>query len=228
MGGSSFPYKADVVSASAVAALAIAVSAGAHIKGDPTLSEWVREIGGLPSWRDNARGWALGLHAIQARYAVPGDAELASRTIAQSLFNRVRSSTRDAVLAGDTRARHFHLSMACIAAGSLLGVAYGPETPDAIEAAFADAHSRSGRQGGLAANAARNKLKNVASSHLSDCFPQVPMHEKGAAKGKPDLPTLAKKLGKHPATSSLPPKTRTQWAKEWATEKLKMASDCEA
>lgn len=220
MGNSSLPDDADFLSASAVAALAIAVSAGARIKGDPTLSEWVREIGELPSWRDDARGWTLGLHAIQSKYSLPSDAELTGRTIEQSLFNRVRSSALDAVLSRDPRARNFHLSMASISAGSLLALAYGQETPTAIEATFAAAYLKSGREGGIASNAPRNALKDAASTHLAGKFSKVPLHENGAAKGKPDLPTLANALGLFPATSHLPDKTRKQWAKAWALEKL--------
>lgn len=228
MGNSSLPDDADFLSASAVAALAIAVSAGARIKGDPTLSEWVREIGELPSWRDDARGWTMGLHAIQSKYSLPSDAELAGRTIEQSLFNRVRSSARDAVLSRDPRARNFHLSMASISAGSLLAFAYGQETPTAIEAAFTAAHVKSGRQGGIRSNASRNDVKRKAFAHLSDLFSKVPVHEKGGAKDKPNLPKLAEALRLFPATSHLKEKTRTQWAKAWALEKLKCASDREA
>ena len=61
MGENSLPDDADFLSASAVAALAIAVSAGSRIEGDSTLTEWVREVGELPSWRDDERRWALGL-----------------------------------------------------------------------------------------------------------------------------------------------------------------------
>jgi len=228
MGNGSLPDDADFVAASAVAALAIAVTAGARVKGDAILADWVGEIGALPSWRDDADAWAHGLRTIQAKYALPSDAELAGRTIEQSLFNRVRSSARDAVSSRDPRARHFHLSMASITAGSLLAFASGPETPAAIEAAFTAAHSKSGRQGGITSNAPRNALKDAALDHLKDLFSKVPLHENGAAKGKPDLPKLAEVLRLFPATSHLPEKTRKQWAKAWAQEKLKCASDRQA
>lgn len=220
MGNGPLPDDADFIAASAVAALAIAVTAAQRVKGDPVLADWVSEIGELPSWRDDADAWARGLRTIQAKYALPSDEELASRSIEQSLFNRVRSSARDAMSSRDPRARHFYLSMASIAAGSLLGVAYGRETPAAIEAAFTAAHSKSGRQGGITSNAPRNALKDAAMVYLSDSFPNVPMHESGAAKGKPDLPELAKALGLFPATSHLPEKTRKQWAQAWAIKKL--------
>jgi len=228
MGNSSLPDDADFIAASAVAALAIAVSAGARIKGDPTLSEWVREVGELPSWRDDAHGWAVALHRIQRKYALPSDAELADRTTEQSLFNQVRYSALDVLSSRDPRARQFHLSMASIAAGSLFAFAYGSESSAAIEAAFATAYVESGRQGGVIANASRNGLKDKASAHLSSFFSTVPLHEKGEAKGKPDLPTLAKELRRFPATSHLPEKTLKQWAKVWALEKLKCASDHKA
>lgn len=228
MGDSSLPDDADFIAASAVAVLAIAVSAGARIKGDPTLSEWVREVGELPSWRDDAHGWAVALHRIQRKYALPSDTELADRTIEQSLFNRVRSSALDVLSSRDPRARQFYLSMASIAAGSLLAFAYGSESLAAIEATFAAAHVKSGRQGGIRANAARSDVKRKAFAHLSSSFSKVPLHEKGEAKDKPHLPMLAEALRSFLATSHLPEKTRKQWAKAWAVEKLKCASDHEA
>lgn len=155
MGENSLPDDADFLSASAVAALAIAVSAGSRIEGDSTLTEWVREVGELPSWRDDERRWALGLRDIQAKYNLPSDAELASRTIEQSLFNRVRSSALDAVSSRDPRARHFHLSMASISAGSLLGIAYGPGAQAAIDAAV----SRELADRASHANSKRQKVK---------------------------------------------------------------------
>ncbi|MGX5672180.1 hypothetical protein [Thermomonas fusca] len=228
MGDSSLPDDADFIAASAVAALAIAVSAGARIKGDPTLSEWVREVGELPSWRDDAHGWAVALHRIQRKYNLPSDAEVSGRTIEQSLFNRVRSNALNVMASRDPKARQFYLGMAHLAAGSLLALVHGPNTSAALEAAFATAHVESGRQGGIRSNAARNDLKRKAFAHLSDLFSEVPVHEKGGAKDKPNLPKLAEALRLFPATSHLKEKTRTQWAKAWALEKLKFASDREA
>jgi len=139
MGNGTLPDDADFVAASAVAALAIAVTAGARVKGDAILADWVREIGDLPSWRDDANAWTRRLCAIQSKYGLPSDAELANRTIEQSLFNRVRSSACDAVRLRGQRSRHFHLSMASIAAGSLLGIASGAGSQAAIEAGISAA-----------------------------------------------------------------------------------------
>jgi hypothetical protein len=125
MHNDSLPDDADFLAASAVAALAIAVTAAERVKGDSTLAAWVREVGELPSWRDNAREWVRGLRALQKKYNLPSEDELSGRTIQQSLFSRVRSSALGAASSGDLRARHFHLSMASIAAGSLFGVSHG-------------------------------------------------------------------------------------------------------
>ncbi|MCR6496019.1 hypothetical protein LJB71_07160 [Thermomonas sp. S9] len=192
MGDSSLPDDADFIAASAVAALAIAVSAGTRIKGDPTLSEWVREVGELPSWRDDAHGWAVALHRIQRKYAHPSDTELADRTTEQSLFNRVRSSALDVLSSRDPRARQFHLGMASIAAGSLLAFAYGSESSAAIEAAFATAYVESGRQGGVIANASRNGLKDKASAHLSRFFQRFRCTKKARQKASPTCRRLPK------------------------------------
>lgn len=228
MGNSSLPDEADFLSAAAVAALDIAAAAAGRIKGDPILAGWAREVGELPSWRDDPHGWAMALHAVQAKYKLPSDSELASRTIEQTLFNRVRFSALDALSSRDPRARNLYLSMASIAAGALLSRALGPSAEAAIEAAVSAAHYATGSMGGKKSNRARNAIKRAASTHLSDSFSRVPFHEKGAAEGKVDLPTLAETLRLFPATSHLPQKTRKLWAKAWALEKLNCTSDREA
>lgn len=228
MGNDSLPDDADFLAASAVAALAIAVSAGSRVKDDLILADWVREIGELPSWRDDARAWKRGLHVIQAKYNLPTDAELAARTIEQSLFNRVRSSALDAVLSQEPRARHFHLSMASIAAGSLFSISLGAGAQAAIEAAVSSAYSVTGSQGGIKSNEGRNASKRKGFEHLSTQFTEIPRHEKGAAKGKPDLPKLTKALQQCLDTSHYPEKTRKDWARAWVTEKAQCASAREA
>lgn len=219
MENNSLPDDADFLAASAVGALAIAVTAAKRIKDDSTLIAWVREIGELPSWRENAHEWARGLRLIQANYNLPSESELSARTIEQSLFNRVRSSALDAATSGDMRARYFHLSMASIAAGSLLSASVGAGAQAAIEAAISSAFSVSGSNGGIKSNETRNALKCSGFEHLSKQFDEVPQHEKGAAKGKPNLPKLAKALLQYMPTSHLPEKTRKDWASEWAKGK---------
>lgn len=164
MGNGPLPDDADFIAASAVAALAIAVTGAQRVKDDPVLAAWVREIGELPSWRDDADAWARRLHTIQAKYAHPSDAELAGRTIEQSLFNRVRSCARDAVFSRDPRARHFSLSMASIAAGSLLGVVSGATAQTVIEAAVSAALAE------RAAHANSNRGKVKAMREVRDVF----------------------------------------------------------
>lgn len=164
MGNGPLADDADFIAASAVGALAIAMNAGNRVEGDSILTEWVREVGQLPSWRDDAGAWTRGLYAIQKKYNLPSDAELSSRTIEQSLFNRVRSSALDAVMSGDMRARHFHLSMASIAAGSLLGIAHGPGAQAAIDVAVAAALS------GNAGRANSKRKKVLAMNEVREKF----------------------------------------------------------
>lgn len=159
MSKKSLPDDTDFLAASAVAALAIAVKAGSQIKGDPTIIAWTGEVGELPSWRDDAHAWVRGLSVIQQKYNLPSDDELSSRTIEQALFNRVRSSALNAVLSGDQRARHFHLSMASIAAGSLLsGSSNARPQAAVIEKAVAAALSENASK----MNLARKKVQAMS------------------------------------------------------------------
>jgi len=146
MENASLPDDADFLAAAAVAALAIALTAAKKIDGDEMLSAWIREIEELPSWRHDADAWTRGLWSINEKYKLPDTAELQRRTIEQSLFNRVRQCSLDAISSTDQRARHFHLSMASIAAGSLLSIAVGAKSQADMDAAMEAARSVLGKQ----------------------------------------------------------------------------------
>ena len=204
----------DSLSQAAAGAFEIACNAARKIENDPGLAEWLRELESLPAWRDDPQQWLVQLRRIRGKYRLPNAAEIASRTSAQAAFNRVCWYAETAATTGNPAAtRQRELLQAGIFSGLLLAAAHGAiGADDAISAAF----KRTGSQGGKKGNESRNKLKGAAFAFLTTTFPEIPLHRKGAPKGKPDAPKLAAALHKNPATSHLPGKTRSDWAKEWA------------
>lgn len=208
----------DSLSVSAVAALSVAVGAAKRIKDDSGLAAWVAELENLPVWRDSPAEWLQQLARMRHPYKLPSPDALATRTDAQRALNRVCLHVEGAANPNTgTATRHRELVTAGIFSGLLGGLAYANESEqqaiqDAVDAAFVLTGSRGGKKG----NESRNKLKGDAFAFLTQTFPEIPLHRKGAPKGKPDAPKLAAALHKNPATSHLPGKTRSDWAKEWA------------
>lgn len=149
------PDDADFLAATAVVALEIAAVAGDRIEGDPVLAEWVREIRGLPRWRDDAEEWKRKLYAIRKKYGRPSDAELAQRTKEQALFARVRSMALDAAMSGDSRARHFYQALATLSAGALLALSLNRADMEQFDSAVAAALSKNA----AFANSKRTKVQ---------------------------------------------------------------------
>ena len=149
------PDDADFLAAIAASALDIAASAGDRIKGDPILAERVREIRGLPRWRDDAEEWKRKLYAIREKYGRLSDAELAQRTKEQALFARVVEGALDVALSGDSRARHAHLALATLSAGALLALSLNPAGMEQFDSALAAALSRNA----ALANSKRTKVQ---------------------------------------------------------------------